>query len=237
METTSKNIVIFTDGSSRGNPGRGGWGTVIVNGTHVTELGGAEKHTTNNRMEIMAALHGIAHTPAHSTSTVHTDSSYLINSITKWIKGWKRNGWKTQTKDDVSNKDLWVDLDAALSNRTVNWQYVGGHVGIVGNERCDEIATAMADGDEIKLYDGSLSGYGLQNILDISLDQAKSASKKSDSSRSRAKAFSYISSVAGKVQVHQTWAECEKRVKGVGRVRFKKALDKAEELKIISEFS
>ena len=133
-------ITIFTDGSSRGNPGPGGWGSVVVTSDTVTELGSAEKHTTNNRMELMAATEGILHTPKHSGITVFTDSKYLINGITLWIKGWKNNGWITKTKDDVVNKDLWMKLDAAVKDRSVKWEYVGGHVGIIGNERCDHIA-------------------------------------------------------------------------------------------------
>ena len=168
-------IVIFTDGSSRGNPGSGGWAVVIVkseklkgqSGTHVTELGGNEKVTTNNRMELRAALEGLRAAPKDESITVYTDSSYLINGITKWVKGWKRNGWQTKTKDDVLNKDLWMDLDEAAAERTVSWKYVGGHVGILGNERCDHIATAFADGREVKLYGGPLGLYDLPDILNV----------------------------------------------------------------------
>ncbi|MES2215700.1 MAG: viroplasmin family protein [Patescibacteria group bacterium] len=241
----SKNFVIFTDGASRGNPGPGGWGAVVVESgkskdesqPRVTELGGAEKHTTNNKMELNAAVQGISHTPQNSFSTLYTDSSYVINGITKWIAGWKQNGWKTKAKEDVLNKVLWMELDSCLENRMVSWKYVGGHVGIAGNERCDEIATAMADEKKIKLYDGTLSEYSIKGILNISYDPSKAAQKESSSSRSRAKAFSYISAVGGKVEIHQTWAECEKRVKGVRGARFKKALDKAEELAIRADLS
>ncbi len=243
MNSDSKNFVIFTDGSSRGNPGPGGWGAVVVenrkdtgeSGSHVTELGGAEKLTTNNKMELTAAVQGISHTPQNSFSTLYTDSSYVINGITKWIVGWKQNGWKTKAKEDVLNKVLWMELDSCLENRMVSWKYVGGHVGIAGNERCDEIATAMADGKKINLYEGTLSAYSIVGILNISYDPLKASQKESSSSRSRAKAFSYISAVGGKVEVHQTWAECEKRVKGVRGARFKKALDKAEEVAIAEE--
>jgi len=229
-------ITIFTDGSSRGNPGPGGWGSVVVTSDTVTELGGAEKHTTNNRMELMAATEGILHTPKHSGITVFTDSKYLINGITSWIKGWKNNGWITKTKDDVVNKDLWMKLDAAVKDRSVKWEYVGGHVGIIGNERCDHIATDFADTGATKLYSGPLSRYDLPNILDVSHDSIAMKTKKSSSSRSNAKAFSYISSVGGAIHVDHSWAECEKRVKGVKGARYKKSLDIVDEQKVIEEF-
>lgn len=228
---------IFTDGSSRGNPGPGGWGSVVVTADEkVMELGGGEKMTTNNRMELNAAAEGLAHAPKDAAIEVFTDSSYVINGITKWIKGWKRNGWMTKTKADVMNKDLWMKLDEALADCTVKWTYVGGHIGILGNERCDHIATAFADSRELKLYRGSLSEYDLPTILDISHDEMKAKTKKSSSSHSKAKAFSYISSVQGVIEVHKTWAECEKRVKGTKGARYKKALDADGEAQIIREF-
>jgi ribonuclease HI len=232
-------LVVFTDGASRGNPGPGGWGSVVVDeeSKRVTELGGFEEHTTNNKMELTAALKGISSVPENSFITLYTDSSYVINGITKWINGWKKNGWKTKTKEDVLNKVLWMELDSAIENRQVNWKYVGGHVGIVGNERCDEIATGMADDKKADLYSGPLAGYELKNILNISYDETKAEKKESSSSRSRAKAFSYISKVNGKIEIHATWAECEKRVKGVAGARFKKSLDKADEIAIVAEFS
>ncbi len=243
--------IIFTDGSSRGNPGPGGWGAVIVQSPkskvksdnthgyselHIVELGGGEKGTTNNRMELMAAIEGVSHSDKDSITTVHTDSSYVINGITKWIKGWKRNGWKTKTKEEVLNKDLWMKLSDAIEVREVKWKYVGGHVGILGNERCDHIATAFADGRKIKLYKGDLGSYDLPNILDISLDQEKAGAKKSSSSHSKAKAYSYISSVGGVIKVHHSWAECEKRVKGAKGARYKKSVSFDNEAKIMEEF-
>ena len=236
----TKKTIIFTDGSSRGNPGPGGWGTILAEGETgsmtVTELGGAEKVTTNNRMEIMASVQGLEHAAKNSHVIVYTDSSYLINGITKWIHGWKKNGWKTKTGDDVVNKDLWVRLYDAIQGHTIEWKHVGGHVGILGNERCDHIATDFADGNEVNLYNGPLSAYDLPDVLNVSHDSVKAASKKSDSSRSKAKAYSYVSSVGGVIQVHHSWAECEKRVKGAKGARYKKALDKAEEIGIVAEF-
>ena len=247
-------ITIFTDGSSRGNPGPGGWGTIIVaiqrgkegkkEEARVIELGGAEKNTTNNRMELSAVINGLKKASSivgekEMPVQVYTDSSYVINGITKWIQGWKRNGWLTKTKDDVQNKDLWMELDEALNavgSGNVSWKYVGGHVGIAGNERCDAIATSFADGEHEGLFDGHLSGYSIKNILDVSYDETKAKAKKSSSSRSNAKAYSYISSIGGEIKIHHTWAECEARVKGAKGARFKKSLNAMDEAEIVGEF-
>lgn len=230
-------ITIFTDGASKGNPGPGGWGAVVVDDGNVIELGGGEKNTTNNRMEIRAAIGGLKKTQDGSDVTLYTDSSYLINGITKWIRGWKRNGWITKAHEEVLNRDLWEELHELAEFRNVKWKYVGGHVGIKGNERCDEIATAFADGKKVKLYKGSLGDYPIKGILDISHDAGLMTAKKSSSSRSRAAAYSYVSMVNRKVQTHKTWAECEKRVKGVRGARFKKALSSGDEASIIKEFT
>lgn len=229
-------ITIFTDGSSRGNPGPGGWAAVVIDEANVTELGGGAKATTNNQMELTAAVQGLSKAPTNAAATVYTDSSYVIHGITKWIHNWKRNDWKTKTKKDVLNKDLWVKLSKEIEKRSVEWKYVGGHVGIVGNERCDHIATGFADGRKVKLYKGPLAKYDLPNILDISADGDGVATKKSSSARSKAKPYSYVSSVNGIIEVHPTWAECEKRVKGAKGARFKKAISAADETEIVREF-
>jgi ribonuclease HI len=238
--------IIFTDGSSRGNPGPGGWGTVVIlkvkneisnlEEVYVKELGGREERTTNNKMELMAALQGLKNAGDAKEIVVYTDSSYLIKGITQWIRGWKRNGWMTQAKEDVANKDTWIELGEAVQNKKISWKYVGGHIGIAGNERCDEIATSYADNEKPDMYSGLLANYSIPHILDISFDPTKVATKKSSSSRSSTKAYSYVSSVNGKIETHATWAECEKRVKGV-KARFKKTLNKQEEGEIIREFS
>ncbi len=239
MKETESKITIFTDGSSRGNPGPGGWGSIVVasgSKIEITELGGAEKHTTNNRMELTACLEGISHTPRESHILINTDSSYVINGITKWIHGWKKNNWRTKAKEDVLNKDLWVKLDSSVADRKVEWKYVGGHIGILGNERCDHIATDFADGNKPLLYVGSLGNYDLPNVLDVSHNETSLIKKKSGSSKSSAKAYSYISMVGGVIETHKTWAECEKRVKGVKGTKYKKSLNSVDEAKIIEEW-
>lgn len=139
---------IYTDGACTGNPGPGGWGVVVyfTDGS-VYEIGGKAAQTTNNRMEMqaaIAALQFLTKLEKHAV-TLYTDSQYLINGVTKWVKGWKKKGWKTAEGKAVLNQELWETLDQ-LNNRLVTWQYVRGHAGNVGNERCDAIARAFANG-------------------------------------------------------------------------------------------
>jgi len=231
-------ITIFTDGASKGNPGRGGWGAVVADGEHVLELGGREDHTTNNRMELSGAVEALLHAPHKDASvTVYTDSKYVINGITKWVKGWEKNGWMTKEKKDVLNKDLWEKLLDATKARSgkISWEYVGGHVGIAGNERVDEIASNFAEKIPVTLYSGPASNYTIA-IENLNLDEVKQKDKSASSSRSKAKAYSYVSKVDGVILVHKTWGECEARVKGK-TARFKKATSANEEAEIIKSFS
>jgi ribonuclease HI len=140
---------IYTDGACSGNPGAGGWGTVVyfVDGT-VHEMGGAAPMTTNNRMEMqaaIAALEFLKSLPSTEPTALYTDSEYVKNGITQWIHGWKKKGWKTAAGKPVLNQDLWQVLDQ-LNMPTVEWRYVRGHSGNVGNERCDAIARAFSLG-------------------------------------------------------------------------------------------
>jgi ribonuclease HI len=231
-------IIIFCDGASKGNPGPGGWGAIVAMGDTVKELGGAEQHTTNNRMELAAALSALTQAKgAQSPIVVHTDSSYVINGITKWVHGWQRNGWMTKEKKDVLNKDLWAPLVEAAEDLShgVAWEYVGGHVGIKGNERVDQIASDLAEGKHVDLYDGPRASYTV-DLSDLSHSAELKEKKSSSKSRSGAKAYSYVSKVDGVIEVHKTWAECEARVRGK-KARFKKALSAGEEARIIEEFS
>jgi len=241
---------IFTDGASRGNPGPGGWAFVMVyekDGQRVVEGGGAERVATNNQMELVAALRALEYVSAQNISgdiLIHSDSSYMINGITKWVAGWKRKGWITSTKTAVENRGLWEGLDTVIAHLNaegvqVRWQYVGGHIGVKGNERCDVIATALATGKTVEptLFNGPFSAYSIADVLDISHSMEKKKDKGTDRSRSKASAYSYVSAVNGVVQIHKTWKECEARVKGTRGARFKKALSASEESIISSEFS
>jgi ribonuclease HI len=164
-------IVVFSDGASKGNPGPGGWGVVSVTPDgQVTELGGGEAHTTNNRMELTGAIEALAHLEHVSGPiAIYTDSTYVIKGIREWIWAWRRRGWKTAEGKDVLNRDLWEQLSSLVEARgksAISWHYVRGHHGICGNERVDEIADGLARGLGIEFYRGPLSDYG-RPILDI----------------------------------------------------------------------
>ena len=133
-------VTIHTDGACSGNPGPGGWGAILQWGEHTRELKGGENHTTNNRMELMAAIMALETLKRACTVDLHTDSQYLRNGITSWIHTWKRNGWRTSDKKPVKNADLWQRLDAALGHHTINWHWVKGHAGHDLNERADQLA-------------------------------------------------------------------------------------------------
>jgi len=134
-------VEIYTDGACSGNPGPGGWGAVLRYRGHEKELyGGEPASTTNNRMELMAAIQALESLTRPSPVCLHTDSTYLRNGITKWLPVWKRNGWKTADKRPVKNADLWQRLDAAADRHDVDWRWVKGHAGTPGNERADALA-------------------------------------------------------------------------------------------------
>ncbi len=133
-------IVIHTDGACSGNPGPGGWGAILHWKGHEKELSGAEADTTNNRMELMAAIAALEALKRRSKVRLVTDSTYVRDGVTKWIHGWKRNGWKTAAKKPVKNDDLWKRLDAIASKHDVTWEWVKGHAGHPENERADQLA-------------------------------------------------------------------------------------------------
>ncbi|GGX64459.1 ribonuclease H [Litorimonas cladophorae] len=135
-------LVIYTDGACLGNPGPGGWGVIMYHGKRTKEMCGGETDTTNNRMEMTAAIKALeAIKPDFEGPVVlFTDSTYVLKGITEWIHGWKKRGWKKSDRKPVVNKDLWQQLDALNSNRNVRWEWVKGHAGDIGNERADELA-------------------------------------------------------------------------------------------------
>ncbi len=234
---TEKSLIIFTDGSSLGNPGSGGWGALLIQKQigEVIELGGSKEKTTNNEMELSAILSALTYA-MNNTNTVHlfTDSQYAINGITSWVAGWKKNGWKTKTGEDVKNSFYFKNIDSLLEERgrgSVHFHHVAGHAGIAGNERVDDIARGLAEGKDIKLFRGRLEDYPIKDILSFNYEE--NAQQKKDAKGK--KAYSYLSLVDGMLERHSTWAECEARVTGK-KAQFKKALSKKHEAEIIKEW-
>ena len=141
----TKDVEIFTDGACSGNPGPGGWGAILRYGEVEKEISGGAANTTNNQMELMAAINALEALSRPCRVNLHTDSQYVKNGITQWMKGWVRNGWKTAAKKPVKNAELWKQLDAAVKRHEVKWHWVKGHAGHPENERADELArTGMA---------------------------------------------------------------------------------------------
>ena len=224
--------IIYTDGACSGNPGAGGWAAVIIfPDGHLEEFGGGEKITTNNRMEISAARAALSATKKYGINgkiKIYTDSSLLLNGITKWIWGWLKKGWKTSQGTDVANRDLWEQLwslVAPLRGR-LEWIHVKGHAGYDINERCDKIAVSYSKNVPVKLYKGSAVGCGY-SLLPPEENCADDLLQKAAAKPRNEKDKFYISLVEGKFTRHKTWAECEKQVKGK-KAKFKKVYSEEE---------
>ena len=140
-----KRVEAFTDGGCRGNPGPGGWGAILRFGEHERELSGSEPETTNNRMELLAAISALEALSEPCLVVLTTDSTYVKDGITKWIFTWKKNGWRSAAKKPLKNVDLWQRLDAAVAGHDVSWRWVKGHAGHAENERVDDLARAEAE--------------------------------------------------------------------------------------------
>ena len=142
-------VEIFTDGACSGNPGPGGWGAILHMGAHEKELSGGDPATTNNRMELTAAIESLNALKAPSTVTLYTDSRYVMDGATVWLANWKRRGWKTADKKPVKNEDLWRALDEATARHQITWQWVRGHDGHAENERADALARSAIPGKSL----------------------------------------------------------------------------------------
>ena len=138
-------IEIYTDGACRGNPGPGGWGALLIAGKHQKTMHGGDPETTNNRMELTAAIEALNALKGHSNVILHTDSKYVMDGINDWMPNWKKRGWKTTARKPVKNKDLWQALDDAVSRHEIDWRWVKGHDGNPGNEMADELANRGID--------------------------------------------------------------------------------------------
>ena len=140
MEKTNETIIIYTDGACSGNPGKGGWGAVLLYKDHKKEISGMNKDTTNNRMELTAVIESLKNVKKSIPLKIYTDSKYVMDGITKWIKSWKKNGWRTTDKRPVKNCDLWQELDFECQKHKISWHWVKGHSGDKYNEIADELA-------------------------------------------------------------------------------------------------
>lgn len=229
-------IAIFTDGACSGNPGPGGWAAIVCVDDRVRELAGREEPTTNNRMElggVIAGLRAVADLPG--PAIVHSDSTYVIEGITKWILGWKRRGWTTAAGEPVKNEDLWRTLEAIVAARGrggVQWRWVKGHSGHDANERCDVIAVGLAKRQTVELYDGPLLSYPYGSLLPSEPKAVPARPKAGERKAADNRPVSYISLLHGEVKRHSTWADCSARVNGQP-AKFKKVRSDEEAAEVL----
>ncbi len=215
-------LLIYADGGCIGNPGPGGWGAVLVRGAHYLEMGGSEAQTTNNRMEMRAALEGLRRACAGERVHVVTDSRYLHDGMSKWLAGWKRRQWRRADGQPVLNRDLWEALDRVCTahRAPVTWEHVRGHAGHALNERCDAIANGFARGSPPPLREGDGSWIpGLREADVPAPDVAFPA---------------YLSLVEGELRLHLDWPDCDAWVRGAKGARYKKVRSGAELQAILS---
>lgn len=250
----SAQLVIYCDGACSGNPGPGGWGSIVIvqkenlQESYVKELAGFDLASTNNRMELQASLSALnfcLNLPdlnQFKNLLIFTDSVYVIRGVTQWMYGWKRKNWKTADNKDVSNQNLWQLIDKSLfqlkakaPELKLHWNFVKGHSGDPGNDRCDEMAVASSHQDYVSLYSGSALEYRF-DVLQLpeikplpDMKNIKSSTSSSNSSSSK-KPW-YISYVNGVFKKHMTWPECEALVKGRA-AKYKKVTSETEELEI-----
>ncbi len=238
----SKNeLLIYTDGASRGNPGPGGWAAVILVADMAMEVAGGVKKATNNQMELQAVLAVLSDSAALAhigPVTVLSDSAYVVNGLNSWVWGWEKKGWMTMQKTPVENKDIWVKLLALLKEYgdRLTITKVSGHAGELYNERCDELAVDAALGKKQNLFQGKLGDYDVF-LGEIGTTKKVGKTKSKSKSKSSAPAYSYVSLVNGKVHTDKTWAACEKRVKGKKSAKYKKVFSKTEETELMQDYT
>ncbi len=235
----------YTDGACSGNPGRGGWAYIVAyqdskNKFKIIEASGYEKSTTNNRMEMDAVLKVMRHLKQSGFDQqvyCFTDSSYVASGLNAWVFGWARNGWKKKDGSDVANADLWENLmQAKKAFKKFELLVVPGHSQVLGNEYVDQLAVAayeQSEGVSVReVSDGGraiVEAFKLAPLLREEMDKSSESGKKKSSSK---KALFYMSLVGGELQKHQSWSECEARVKGRSGAKFKKVTVPEEEAEI-----
>jgi len=238
-----KTLTIYTDGASRGNPGPGGWGAIILVDGYAMEIAGGVKKATNNQMELQAVLEVLSDSGAKAHKgpvVVYSDSTYVVKGLSSWVYGWEKKGWITTAKTPVENKDIWVKLLVLLREygKRLTIEKVKGHAGDLYNERCDELAVAAALGKKETHFQGSQKDYDafLKEIGTTKKVESGKVKVKSKA-RSSGPAYSYVSTVGGKVYTDKTWAACEARVKGTKGAKYQKVFSKAEETGLVQDYT
>lgn len=234
-------LTIYTDGASRGNPGLGGWGAVILVDGYAMEIAGGVKKATNNQMELQAVLAVLSDSGAKAHKgpiVVYSDSTYVVNGLNSWIYGWEKKGWITTAKTPVENKDIWVKLLVLLKEygKRLSIEKVKGHAGDLYNERCDELAVNAALGKKEKHFKGTQKDYD-KFLIEIGTTLKKSRPPAGGKKKATGPTYSYVSLVNGKVYADKTWAECEKRVKGKKGAKYQKVFSKAEETDLVQNYT
>lgn len=234
-----KELIIYTDGASRGNPGPGGWGAVILVDGYAMEVSGGVKKATNNQMELQAVLEVLSDSGARAHKgpvVIYSDSAYVVNGLNSWVWGWEKKNWITTQKTPVENKAIWQKLLVLLKEygKHLKIEKVKGHGGELYNERCDELAVTAALGKKEKHFKGSQKDYD-KFLIEIGTTLKKASPKKK--SKATGPAYSYVSLVDGKVHADKTWAECEKRVKGKKGAKYQKVFSKAEETSLVQDYT
>lgn len=215
--------IAHTDGACLGNPGPGGWGVrILYPDGQVREFGGATPATTNNRMELQAAIEALKCLQPCAQAKVRTDSRYVIEGLTKWITRWQQRGWMTTSQTPVKNRELWMLLQG-LNHTGIHWQHVRGHSGDPGNERVDDIARAFAQGLVPDLFCGA-AGSPADPVAASSTKRSTLSTRQTPFDKAR-----YISLVRGRIALDDDWHSCAQRVRGVSGARYKKVRT-AEEL-------
>lgn len=229
-------IIVFTDGACSGNPGPGGWGTIICfDKTLIHELGGKKTLTTNNKMELLSVIEALNYLAKNNDEIAfYTDSTYVINGVTKWMWGWAKKNWINSENNPVSNRDLWEQLYSLVAKKKdkLTWNYVRGHTGVVGNERCDQIAVSFSRDEEVYLYKTEYENYPYK-IFPLPANEALPEAKFGAKNKTTKEVSYYISVVGGVVTRHETWKDCEMAVKGRSGAKFKKVKDQAEQEQVL----
>jgi ribonuclease HI len=219
----ARRVTLFTDGACSGNPGPGGWGTILIWGNHRKLLSGGEPETTNNRMELTAVIEALRAVPAEAGVRVVTDSQYVMNGITRWLAGWRKRGWRTATGSAVLNRDLWEAL-AALVGPRVTWEWVRGHAGHAGNERVDALARAQAREYARARPPGAAAAA---RRAPSGADAAPGRSARGTAAGGPRP--TYLSLVDGHLRRHADWPACQDAVHRRAGARYKKCSGADEE--------